>query len=232
MSLHHSPRIVTDGLVLCIDAANLKSYPGPSNVWVNLVDTSVTGNLVSDPIHDGSSFSFDGNLDRVIFTSNTIAQVGSGNHTITAIVKNNITTEEDIFGTTWGATGDVLLMIYSAAGGGSGGLRGHASDVGGGPNTIDSPNAIGTGNWNMLSQRVTWGANIELLEGTTIANSQVLTNSAATSTRTQAFVGKRNNVDGTGGFNGNIAIVLVYDRALTSDEMEQNYNAFRGRFGL
>jgi hypothetical protein len=36
MALHHSPRIVTDGLVLCLDAASRESYLGSGNVWRDL----------------------------------------------------------------------------------------------------------------------------------------------------------------------------------------------------
>jgi hypothetical protein len=36
MGLAHSPRIVTDGLVLCLDAANPKSYPGTGTTWFDI----------------------------------------------------------------------------------------------------------------------------------------------------------------------------------------------------
>lgn len=36
MGLFHSPKIVTDGLVLCLDAANPKSYPGTGTTWNDL----------------------------------------------------------------------------------------------------------------------------------------------------------------------------------------------------
>ncbi len=36
MAFHHSPRIVTDGLVLYLDAANSKSYPGSGTNWYDL----------------------------------------------------------------------------------------------------------------------------------------------------------------------------------------------------
>ena len=36
MSLNHSPSIVTDGLVLCLDAANKRSYPGTGTAWTDL----------------------------------------------------------------------------------------------------------------------------------------------------------------------------------------------------
>lgn len=36
MSFHHSPKIVTDGLVMCLDAANRKSYSGSGTIWRDL----------------------------------------------------------------------------------------------------------------------------------------------------------------------------------------------------
>ena len=50
--LTHSPRIITDGLVLCLDAANRQSYPGSGIVWRDL---SGGGN---DFTIDGSGFTY------------------------------------------------------------------------------------------------------------------------------------------------------------------------------
>ena len=36
MALHHNPRIVTDGLVLALDAADTNSYPGSGTTWYDL----------------------------------------------------------------------------------------------------------------------------------------------------------------------------------------------------
>jgi hypothetical protein len=57
MSLNHSPRIVTDGLVLCLDAADPKSYNGSGTTWF---DRSIGRNdfsLINSPIYNGDSFS-------------------------------------------------------------------------------------------------------------------------------------------------------------------------------
>lgn len=35
MSLAHSPRIITDGLVFCVDAADKKSYIGSGSTWTD-----------------------------------------------------------------------------------------------------------------------------------------------------------------------------------------------------
>ena len=49
MGLHHSPRIVTDGLILCLDAADKNSYPGSGNTWYDLSGNGNDGILVNNP---------------------------------------------------------------------------------------------------------------------------------------------------------------------------------------
>ena len=50
MSLGHSPKLVTNGLVLCLDAANIKSYTGVGNSWINLSSSVNSANLVASPV--------------------------------------------------------------------------------------------------------------------------------------------------------------------------------------
>ena len=47
MGLSHSPRIVTDGLVLCLDAANKRSYPGAGTTWTDLTANKNNGTLTN-----------------------------------------------------------------------------------------------------------------------------------------------------------------------------------------
>ena len=232
MAVGYNPRIVTDGLVLCLDAANTKSYGGSGSRWYDLIGNQ--NGTISGATHTsgaGGYFSFDGSNDRVVITNNELARIGTGNHTITAWVNNDIVTEEDFIGTGT-SQGDVLLMIYSQAGGGSGGFRGHAWSSTSNSNTIDSPRAIGTGNWNMLTQRVTWGGNIDLFENGVLTATLSLSGGAPTSSRTQFIIGCRANGGGSSHFDGKIANVQVYNRALTADEIQQNFNALRGRYGI
>ena len=72
MSLNHSPSIVTDGLVLCLDAANKRSYTGTGTTWSDLTSNNFDGTLVNGPtfVLDGyiSYFQFDGTDDRADFS--------------------------------------------------------------------------------------------------------------------------------------------------------------------
>ena len=71
MGVTYNNRIVTDGLVLCLDAASKRSYPGTGTTWTDLVGSN-NGTLVNGPTFDagnGGSVVFDGSDDRVDCTS-------------------------------------------------------------------------------------------------------------------------------------------------------------------
>ena len=73
MSLSHSPSIVTSGLVLCLDAANTRSYPGSGTSWYNLAGTINTGVLTNGPTYGSTnlgSIVFDGVDDYVDMPAN------------------------------------------------------------------------------------------------------------------------------------------------------------------
>ena len=54
MSLNHSPSIVTDGLVLCLDTANKRSYPGTGTAWTDIAGGN-NGILENGPTFDSSN---------------------------------------------------------------------------------------------------------------------------------------------------------------------------------
>ena len=75
MAINAGPKIVEDGLILCLDAANKKSYPRTGTVWTDLTANKKTGTLTN---MDGSNFtnqkagllSFDGTDEYVLGSSN------------------------------------------------------------------------------------------------------------------------------------------------------------------
>ena len=54
MSLNHSPAIVTDGLVLCLDAGNSRSYPKSGTTWTDLKGSN-NGTLLNSPTFSSSN---------------------------------------------------------------------------------------------------------------------------------------------------------------------------------
>ena len=68
MALAHSPSIVTDGLALCLDGANVKSYPGSGTTWKDLSGKGNDGTLTNGPTFssdDGGSILVDGSNDFI-----------------------------------------------------------------------------------------------------------------------------------------------------------------------
>jgi hypothetical protein len=87
MALAHSPKIVTDGLVLCLDAGNPKSYPGSGTTWTDLSGNGNNGTLVNGVGYNsgnGGSLVFDGVNDRVTINASSHTNLSSGNFTISS----------------------------------------------------------------------------------------------------------------------------------------------------
>ena len=55
MAFNYSPKIVTDGLVFAVDAANKKSYPGSGTTWTDLAGSN-NGTLTNGPTFDSGGW--------------------------------------------------------------------------------------------------------------------------------------------------------------------------------
>lgn len=49
MATLYSPKIVTDGLVMYLDAANPRSYPRSGTAWNDISGNNITGTLTDGP---------------------------------------------------------------------------------------------------------------------------------------------------------------------------------------
>jgi hypothetical protein len=49
MGFFRGPKIVTDGLILALDAASPRSYPGTGTTWYDLSGQGNNGTLVNGP---------------------------------------------------------------------------------------------------------------------------------------------------------------------------------------
>jgi hypothetical protein len=85
MSLGHGASVVRDGLVLHLDAANIKSYPGTGTTWYDLSGNGNNAALLNGVIY---SASFNGNMvydnidDIVKITSPTNIPTGSSERSV------------------------------------------------------------------------------------------------------------------------------------------------------
>jgi hypothetical protein len=82
MGVAYNSRVVTDGLVLCLDAANPKSYPGSGTTWTDLSGNNINASLVNGPTYSSSgpeNIVLDNADDSIQFTTNLTPVNNIGN---------------------------------------------------------------------------------------------------------------------------------------------------------
>ena len=234
MAFNYSPKTITNGLVLYLDAANTRSYPGNGTVWSDLSRSGVNSTLTNGPTFNagnGGSIVFDGIND---YSQSSLLNTGQ-----------NFTVSAWIFPTLLGTTRRAVAANsynYTNRNGWS------FSTAGGGTNntfylSVGNDNAyrVAAVNTLILSQWVyisavcqNGGGSINLYKNgieTTYALTLLSTNTL-TYTYPQFNVGFRDSAGTTDPYTGNIANVQIYNRALSTTEILQNYNATKTRFGL
>ena len=230
MSLFHSPSLVTSGLVLCLDAGNSKSYPGSGTTWTDLSGRGNHGTLVNGPTYNsanGGAIVFDGVDDTVAIPAilnaypfTVIAAVShrtdwDSSNRMDQILNMSIAGQRVSCGITdsWQPAGAVTLMY-------------------GGSNhwTCNPPSTIGPDSWHQLAWTVIGSNNADhkiYIDGV----SQTLINNGGAHGGAGAW-NLGNNNGGSEGWRGSINSVIIYNRALSAAEVQQNFNALRGRYGV
>ena len=87
MALRHSPKIITDGLVLALDPANKLSYPGSGSAINNLVGLKDACTVDGPEFSSDNSGTFNyvqGNYDNITFPNSIFATLPNGNFTMSA----------------------------------------------------------------------------------------------------------------------------------------------------
>ena len=91
MAQEYGPKIVTDGLVLCLDAADKNSYPGSGTTWTDLSPSGNDGTLSTAVIGTVSSslnvMAFDGTDDSITLADSSTLDFGTGDFSYTAWFK-------------------------------------------------------------------------------------------------------------------------------------------------
>jgi len=231
---------VVDGNLKCwLDAGQTASYPGTGTTWSDLSSNNNTGTLTSSPGFDNptGSITFNGSgssSGNTITFSGTVTGASLGlyqnSFTVGAWVNNNITTT----GASSAPVGGGIFSIDgSAVAGGQYAIFNRWGNIwvdfyGEGQN---GP-AVSSNTWYYIAHTYNYTTKQSILYQNGVA--------VNTSTRTQDLVvsvgstSPKIGVYGLGGswWNGKISSVHVYNRALTADEVAQNFNALRRRYNI
>lgn len=243
--------IITNGLVLYLDAGNPASYSGSGNTWNDLSGYNHHGTLLNNPTFnsaDGGEIIFDGINDYV---SIPYTQTNVTSYTIEVWYKST-----DNYDSTNNGLGKSFVSNRGAEWGG-----GISLDLGLQPfygnsgsawfgaqgdeyiNQIQSNDTnFNNGSWRQLVGVFTQEANTQVTtnsfklyaNGVEIgANSSALQYSGQNSPLTGLGPTHLMYVEAWNTYTlGSLAVVRIYSKALTSSEILQNFNEHRARFGL
>ena len=246
MALSHSPSIVTDGLVLCLDAANLKSYPGSGVTWGDLSVNNHTGILTNGPSYSsikGGSIVFDGINDYINFANTTIGGFANANFSYGAWFYYSGVAQSSVI---IAKRNDQPYNQYSLA------IYNDATFGGDGTKLTafmnPDPSTTGHGTWTQfnyeLGNNSGWYfavvTNNYTQQRMYVNGVHVLTDNdnhnggTFLMTGNPLYVGAVNLNSSPSVFfkSSYISIVFLYNKALNDSEVLQNFNALRGRFGI
>jgi len=237
MGISYNPSIVTNGLVLALDAGNTKSYPGSGTTWTDLSGNSNTGTLTNGPTYNssnGGSIVFDGVNDYIEVANNNGFGEVSLTPTISLELWANIARRSGggtVYQQLAGFRNDTNFNFYFLLLDSSGASVNTEARITTSSATYDI-NANYTpyfGTWT----HIVFTANVNRTDlyfnGTLVGSNTNVTGSFG-STSGNFRVGL--SPGGVWPTLGNISSVKVYNRALRSSEISQNFNALRGRFGI
>lgn len=208
-----------NGMVLYLDAKNIKSYPGIGTTWSDLSGRSNTGTM-SNVTYSAGEMSFNGSTSRVDCGNAASLQITTGSIGAWFKANNGNSGYNGIIVKqfAWGLfVLDNYLEVY---------------DWG---NNVTRPTGAFVGNslWNHVMMTFTETT------GTPSNNALVYLNGSLITTTTVKHNNQNVNVQiGEGNappsqaFGGIIPTAYVYSRVLSASEVLQNFNALRGRYGV
>jgi len=227
--------IVTDGLVLNLDAGYAPSYPTSGTTWYDLSGNGNNGTLINGPTFSGDSLVFDGTDDRL----NLSSTVSFSNTDMTSSYwfklpgPINLLNRRVLFNGPlgWFEFSSQSTILFRMRIDGSIGHK----NLGFSPGiTLDQVHNIvltKTNNdfrvYNNGSIAATYTAPYLVYHPSVGSDSYPLDSTTSLEFNYSQFsgvVGRR--------FNGNLYNASIYNRALTPQEVLQNYNAQKSRFGL
>jgi len=224
------PYIVMDGLIVNLDAGITQSYSGSGTVWtdINGLGSKNNGTLINGPTFsssNGGGIIFDG--------SNDYALIPIPNYSTTP----TITVEGFI---KWVSLNDGMFLGFNnndvwTYQNTLGFNNGQSNVIGISANDVSNLSLVG--NYHHYAFVMKQNQLLSTFKMYIDTNSKTLTPQVNSNGNSASFT---SNIalaswtrSGGGGFNGNVEFgsLRIYNRELTQEEITQNYNAQKGRFG-
>jgi hypothetical protein len=219
--------LVTDGLVLDLDAAKLSSYPAGGTAWIDISGNGNNGVLTNGPTFSGvgkqAAIVFDGVDDYVTKINPTNFPINSDLSVFSFFRKTGTSAVHQTIISTGYSSWNLLLLNQTT-------LSFNQAQI----KTIITGSEILTNQWYYAGCTRSGNEFKLYLNGalvSTATDTISFTNNSKYDIGVDSGVGG-NNSNRNAYFNGNIYNVQIYNRALSATEVSQNFNALRGRYSI
>lgn len=235
-----APGIVTDGLVLHLDAGNYESYPIAGTTAYDLSESRTNGTLINGPTYardGGGSISFDGTNDYAsVPDAEGVTDFSvSNNYTIDFFLYINAsqpttTFLENLIMEKWGsystgypyvfrfvrASTEIAVLVYNGT-------------------TVNNINiSVSTNTWMHICGVFDWTGSLLSVyrDGGNTKVTTALNITGTISNSSPLYIADRGFDLAKGPLAGKLSNLKIYNRALTPTEVSQNFNALRSRFNI
>jgi len=245
LKMRYEERFVIGGLIFHLNVGKRSSYPASGTTWYDISGWGFNGTLVNSPTYDstnsgslflsgGSTFGY---TNDYISCSTTGLSFGTGDFTLEAIFKIS----SDV------VTGNTYFKGIIVKKGANGTDAGFGLYYNTGYNKFLWSTANGSSYSEIYSQN-SWSslkgtyAHVVMVRQSGATNNgffyingvyESLASSATildVSNTYTLMIGSSSTLYSAYYFRGNIAVAMIYNRALTASEILQNYNAFKFRY--
>ena len=231
MGIQYNPRIVTDGLVLALDAANPKSYPGSGTIWSDLSGRGNTGTLTNGPTYNGANggvIVFDGTNDYA--GGSFSSPINLSYYTVDFWIKPSAFANynQHISFSTFSDTSPWNGFVFHTT---SSGLIFAGTQLGNRMSSVGGSAAMTLNVWQNYTFVNNNGTCNLYKNGVSYVTQSCGVSASNNTVYTLGATPSGGSVNGY--INGNIATLKVYSgKALSAAEVSQNFNALRGRYGI
>jgi hypothetical protein len=230
--ISYNTSIVRNGLVLHLDAANPKSYPGSGTVWTDLSGNGYNGTLTNGPTYNSANngaIVFDGVDDFVDISNASIGNFGTSNFTVSCWGK-----------ATSGSSGTrgIFSKYNPHSGNGTGWFMFYrdgniwvriTQDLVAPLEESSMAVNIAVNNWYFFTM-VRNANSFFLYSNGVLLDQRTTTNIINCSSTAPLRIGS--GYSSGYYYNGNCSTASIYNRALSAQEIQQNFEALRGRYGV
>ena len=228
---YNAGKIITDGLVLALDAGNPKSYPGSGTTWTDLSGNGNNGTLVNGVGYNsgnGGSLGFDATDDYVSETSSLSDTFWQGNWTASFWVNF------DILSTVSSGSEDKPLVHHGVNGTRTGlhlTQRNTRIHFGLFSDDLQGTKVLSTGTWYNVVFTLNNSSYVKQNYLNGVLDNSHTGGGAYTGTGTNTRIGGKVLTFGLW-FDGFMSSCSFYNRVLTASEIQQNFNATRSRYSI